>query len=65
MALKQYKPTSPGRRGMTGFTFEEVTRKEPEKSLVTSRRSRGGRNNQGRLTVRQREVRDDHGAALK
>jgi large subunit ribosomal protein L2 len=54
MALKQYKPTSPGRRGMTGFTFEEVTRKEPEKSLVSSRPSHGGRNNQGRVTARHR-----------
>jgi large subunit ribosomal protein L2 len=54
MALKQYKPTSPGRRGMTGFTFEEVTRKQPEKSLLTSQPSRAGRNNQGRVTVRHR-----------
>jgi large subunit ribosomal protein L2 len=54
MALKQYKPTSPGRRGMTGFTFEEVTRKQPEKSLLASRPSRAGRNNQGRVTVRHR-----------
>jgi large subunit ribosomal protein L2 len=54
MALKQYKPTSPGRRGMTGFTFEEVTRKEPEKSLLSSRPSHGGRNNQGRVTARHR-----------
>jgi large subunit ribosomal protein L2 len=54
MALKQYKPTSPGRRGMTGFTFEEVTRKKPEKSLLASRPSQGGRNNQGRVTARHR-----------
>lgn len=54
MALKQYKPTSPGRRGMTGFTFEEVTRKKPEKSLLSSRPSHGGRNNQGRVTSRHR-----------
>ncbi|HJX61326.1 MAG TPA: 50S ribosomal protein L2 [Dehalococcoidia bacterium] len=54
MALKQFKPTSPGRRGMTGFTFDEVTRKEPEKSLLAPRRSQGGRNNQGRVTARHR-----------
>jgi large subunit ribosomal protein L2 len=52
MALKQYKPTSPGRRGMSGFTFEEVTRRKPEKSLLTPLTRRGGRNNQGRITVR-------------
>jgi large subunit ribosomal protein L2 len=52
MALKQYKPTSPGRRGMSGFTFEEVTRKKPEKSLLAPLTRRGGRNNQGRITVR-------------
>jgi large subunit ribosomal protein L2 len=59
MALKQYKPTSPGRRGMSGFTFEEVTRKKPEKSLLSPRASRGGRNNQGRITVRH------HGGGAK
>ncbi len=52
MALKQYKPTSPGRRGMSGFTFEEVTRRKPEKSLLAPLARRGGRNNQGRITVR-------------
>jgi large subunit ribosomal protein L2 len=54
MALKQYKPTSPGRRGMSGFTFEEVTRRKPEKSLLSPLASRGGRNNQGRITARHR-----------
>jgi len=54
MALKQYKPTSPGRRGMSGFTFEEVTRKKPEKSLLAPRPRRAGRNSQGRITVRHR-----------
>ncbi len=54
MALKQYKPTSPGRRGSSGFTFEEVTRSKPERSLLTPLARRGGRNNQGRLTVRHR-----------
>jgi len=54
MALKQYKPTSPGRRGMSGFTFDEVTRKKPEKSLLSPRPRRAGRNSQGRITVRHR-----------
>lgn len=54
MAIKQYKPTSPGRRGATGYTFEEITRSKPEKSLVVSKKSSGGRNNQGRITVRFR-----------
>jgi large subunit ribosomal protein L2 len=52
MALKQYRPTSPGRRGMSGFTFDEVTRKKPERSLLAPLARRGGRNNQGRITVR-------------
>ena len=52
MALKQYKPTSPGRRGMSGFTFDEVTRRKPEKSLLAPLTRQGGRNNQGRITVR-------------
>lgn len=54
MPIKQYKPTSPGRRGMTVSTFEELTKKEPEKSLLEPRKERAGRNNQGRLTVRHR-----------
>ncbi len=54
MAIKQYKPTSPGRRGATGYSFEEITRSKPEKSLVVSKKSTGGRNNQGRITVRFR-----------
>src|SRR3990172_3855051 len=54
MALKQYKPTSPGRRGMTGFTFEEVTRKRPERSLLAPLKRGSGRNNLGRVTVRHR-----------
>jgi large subunit ribosomal protein L2 len=54
MGIKQYKPTSPGRRGATGYTFEEITKKEPEKSLVLPLRKRAGRNNQGRITVRHR-----------
>ncbi len=54
MGIKIYKPTSPGRRGMTGLSFSELTRKKPEKSLVVPLRKKGGRNNQGRITVRHR-----------
>ncbi len=52
MPLKQFKPTSPGQRWLKGPSFEEITRSTPERSLVTDLRKRGGRNNQGRLTVR-------------
>ena len=54
MPIKKYKPTSPGRRGMSGHTFEELTRRSPEKSLTESMRGRAGRNNQGRISVRHR-----------
>lgn len=54
MAIKTYKPTSPGRRGMTGHSFEEITRKKPERSLTTQLRRGSGRNNAGRITVRHR-----------
>jgi len=54
MPTKIFKPTSPGRRGMTGSTFEEITKKKPEKSLVEPLKKRAGRNNAGRLTVRHR-----------
>lgn len=54
MPVKVYKPTSAGRRGMTGFTFEEITKSKPERSLTEPLRSRGGRNNTGRVTVRHR-----------
>jgi len=54
MAVKQYKPTSPGRRGATGHSFEEITRSRPEKSLVGPLKKQAGRNNQGRITVRHR-----------
>jgi large subunit ribosomal protein L2 len=54
MPIKNYKPTSPGRRNMTGETFEEITKKKPEKSLCVALRKKGGRNNQGRITVRHR-----------
>ena len=54
MGIKVYKPTSPGRRGMSGHTFEEITRSEPEKSLLRPMKKKAGRNNLGRLTVRHR-----------
>ena len=54
MALKVYRPTSPGRRGMSGATFEEITKSKPEKSLLLPLKKRAGRNNQGRITVRHR-----------
>lgn len=54
MGVKQYKPTSPGRRGMSGFTFDEVTKKRPEKSLLAPLKRKGGRSNQGRISVRHR-----------
>lgn len=52
MAIKKYKPTTPGRRGMTGLTFDEVTKTKPEKSLTVSFNKSGGRNNTGRITTR-------------
>jgi large subunit ribosomal protein L2 len=52
VALKLYKPTSPGRRGMKGYTFEEITKKKPEKSLLLPLKKKAGRNNQGRVSVR-------------
>ncbi len=54
MAVKKYKPVTPGRRGMTGYTFEEITKIEPERSLLIPKKNRGGRNAQGRVTVRHR-----------
>jgi large subunit ribosomal protein L2 len=54
LPLKVYKPTSPGRRGMTGSTFDEITKREPEKSLLKPLKRKAGRGNQGRITVRHR-----------
>ncbi len=54
MGLKVYRPTSPGRRGMSGSTFEEITKGKPEKSLLLPLKKKSGRNNQGRITVRHR-----------
>ncbi len=52
MAVKKYKPVTPSLRGMTGYTFEEITKKKPERSLIVERRKRGGRNSYGKITVR-------------
>lgn len=54
MAVKIYKPTSASRRGMTGHSFEEITKSKPERSLTEPLRKSGGRNNRGRVTVRHR-----------
>jgi large subunit ribosomal protein L2 len=54
MAVRKFKPTSPGRRGMSGSTFEEVTKDKPERSLIVTRRAHGGRNVRGKVTVRHR-----------
>ena len=54
MAIKKYKPTSPGRRGMTVSAFEEITCTTPEKSLLSVLTSKAGRNVHGRITVRHR-----------
>ena len=52
MGIRVYKPTSPARRFMSVLTFEELTKKEPERSLVTDLRHNAGRNAQGKITVR-------------
>jgi len=52
MAIKIYKPTTPSRRAMTGYSFEEITKDTPERSLIVIRTARAGRNNQGKVTVR-------------
>jgi large subunit ribosomal protein L2 len=54
MAIKTFKPTTPSRRYMTVSSFEEITKKEPEKSLVTKLHKTGGRNVNGRITSRRR-----------
>lgn len=54
MGIKKYNPYTPSRRHMTGSTFEEITKKTPEKSLVVSLKKHSGRNNQGKITVRHR-----------
>ncbi|HHT05466.1 MAG TPA: 50S ribosomal protein L2 [Hydrogenispora sp.] len=54
MAIKKYKPTSPGRRFVSVSSFEEITKTKPEKSLLEPLKKTGGRNAQGRITVRHR-----------
>ncbi len=54
MGIKKYKPVTPGMRHRTGYTFEEITKTEPERSLIEPLKKHAGRNNQGRITVRHR-----------
>jgi len=54
MPVKKYKPVTPGTRGMTGYTFDEITKSTPERSLLVPLRKSGGRNAYGRVTVRHR-----------
>lgn len=54
MPIRRYKPTSAGRRNMSVSTFSEITKSKPEKSLLEPLRKKGGRNNNGRITVRHR-----------
>jgi len=54
MAVKVYKPMTPGQRGMTGYGFEEITKTSPERSLIQPLKRHGGRNALGRITVRHR-----------
>jgi len=54
MAIRKYKPTTPGRRGSSVSTFDEITRSEPEKSLLRPLSKSGGRNGHGRITTRHK-----------
>src|ERR687893_3215213 len=54
MPVRVYKPTSPGRRSMSVSTFEEITKKKPERSLIEPLKKHAGRNNRGRITTRHR-----------
>ena len=54
MGIKKYNPTTPGLRGMTVSTFEEITTSTPEKSLTVTLKKHSGRNNRGKITVRHR-----------
>ncbi|MGZ6388747.1 MAG: 50S ribosomal protein L2 [Ktedonobacterales bacterium] len=54
MPIRTYRPTSPGRRGMSVSTFEEITRSKSERSLLEKKNSKAGRNNQGKITARHR-----------
>ena len=59
MAIRSYRPTTNGRRGMTTLVNEDITKTKPEKSLVVTIKKSGGRNNQGHITVRH------HGGGAK
>ena len=52
MAIKIYKPTTPSRRNMTGYSFDEITKSKPERSLIVLRKAHAGRDNKGRVSVR-------------
>ena len=54
MSVKKYKPTTPGRRHMTSPSFEEITKKTPEKSLIFTKKKNAGRNSYGKITVRHK-----------
>jgi large subunit ribosomal protein L2 len=54
MPIRNFKPTSPGRRNASGFTFEEITKKKPEKNLTVTKKKRAGRSNSGRISIRHR-----------
>jgi large subunit ribosomal protein L2 len=54
VAIKVFNPTSPGRRNMSGYTFDEITKSKPEKSLLVAKKSKAGRNFRGKVTVRHR-----------
>lgn len=54
MAIKVYKPTTPGMRSRTGYTFDEITKKKPERSLIVIRKEHAGRDAQGKISVRHR-----------
>jgi large subunit ribosomal protein L2 len=54
VAIKVFNPTSPGRRNMSGYTFDEITKTKPEKSLLVAKKSKAGRNFRGKVTVRHR-----------
>jgi large subunit ribosomal protein L2 len=52
MAIKKYKPVTPSLRGMTGYTFEEITKTKPERSLIISKKNHAGRNVYGRIAIK-------------
>src|SRR5262245_37060793 len=54
MPIQQFKPTSAGRRGASGYTFADITKSEPERSLLVAKKKMAGRNNRGKVTVRHR-----------